>query len=286
MALRYPLLMLVVLAMNQRTARSQAVVAEPMLADLPVVRANDSVWDDAVETDRDSFTPATTTAGKGRLITESAYSFIDNRDVPETHSYPELLFRYGLNETVELRLGWNYEVGGASNTTSGTDLSDVTEEAAIERESNLYYGAKLRATSQQGWKPESALIVEGYTPTSGEVDDSQLVMTYVFGWEFFDDWKWDTAIRYGTGTEPDGDNFRLWAPSTVLKVPVAERWNLHAEYFGVFSQGKADDITLHYFSPGVHYLLTPDLEVGVRVGWGLNDAAANFFTNVGFGWRI
>src|SRR5262245_20612559 len=30
---------------------------------------------DHIETDRDSFTPATTTAGAGRLIIESAYSF-------------------------------------------------------------------------------------------------------------------------------------------------------------------------------------------------------------------
>jgi hypothetical protein len=43
---------------------------------------------DEIETDRDSFTPATTTAGRGRLVTEFAYSFIDNRTVKETHSVP------------------------------------------------------------------------------------------------------------------------------------------------------------------------------------------------------
>jgi hypothetical protein len=36
----------------------------------------------------------------------------------------------------------------------------------------------------------------------------------------------------------------------------------------------------------VHYLVTPDLEVGVRVGWGLNDQSARFFSNAGFGWRF
>jgi|GEM_PF-7032951 len=51
-----------------------------------------------IETDRDSFTPATTLAGRKRMIVESAYSFIDNRRVPDTHSYPELLFRYGLTD--------------------------------------------------------------------------------------------------------------------------------------------------------------------------------------------
>src|SRR4029453_3610479 len=40
-----------------------------------------------LETDRDSFTPATTTAGAGRWIVESAYSFIDNRRAPDTSSF-------------------------------------------------------------------------------------------------------------------------------------------------------------------------------------------------------
>jgi hypothetical protein len=69
-------------------------------------------FEDAIETDRDSFTSATTTVGRGRLVIESAYSFLDNRGVKETHSFPELLGRYGLTERLELRLGWNYEVGG------------------------------------------------------------------------------------------------------------------------------------------------------------------------------
>lgn len=56
-----------------------------------------------IETDRDSFTPSTVTARRGRLVVESAYSFIDNRDVLETHSLPELLARYGVTDWLELR---------------------------------------------------------------------------------------------------------------------------------------------------------------------------------------
>jgi hypothetical protein len=32
--------------------------------------------------------------------------------------------------------------------------------------------------------------------------------------------------------------------------------------------------------------ITPDLEVGVRVGWGLNDQSARFFVNAGVGLRF
>jgi hypothetical protein len=36
----------------------------------------------------------------------------------------------------------------------------------------------------------------------------------------------------------------------------------------------------------MHYLITPNLEVGLRLGWGLTNRTAPFFSNVGFGWRF
>src|SRR5262249_2912814 len=88
---------------------------------------------DEIETDRDSFTPATTTAGRGRLILESAYSFQDNRGVKETHSFPEFLLRYGLTERLELRVGGNYEVGGAGNDVSGSGSASEDEFGRTKR---------------------------------------------------------------------------------------------------------------------------------------------------------
>jgi len=238
-----------------------------------------------IETDRDSFTPATTLAPESRWIFESAYSFIDNRRVAETHSLPELVIRYGVNDWLELRTGWNYEVGGAPNTVSG-NVSDSDEEegAEIERDSQVFYGFKAALSSQSGWRPESALIVQAGTPTTGKETATQLFTTYVFGWKFANDWKWDTAMRYGYDSA-EGDRYNVWAPSTVVKIPIGDQWAAHAEYFGITSDGASDDRSQHYFSPGVHCLVTPDLEIGVRLGWGLNDESARQFANVGFGWQ-
>jgi hypothetical protein len=245
---------------------------------------------DEVETDRDSFTPATTTAGRRRLIAESAYSFLDNRGFKEAHSLPELLLRYGLTDRVELRLGWNYEVGGELAEVAGVEAGGeaFAGPGRLLREHTLSYGVKVGVTDPGGWVPRSAVIVQGFTPTGGSTGTSpatRLVATYVAGWELPNRWRFDTAIRYGTASEA-GDRYNLWAPSAVLRVPVGERWAVHGEYFGIATTGKAEGYTQHYFSPGAHYLVTPDLEVGVRLGWGLNDQSARFFTNVGFGWRF
>jgi outer membrane receptor protein involved in Fe transport len=220
------------------------------------------------------------------LIVESAYSFVENRGIKETHSFPELIMRYGLTERVELRLGWNYEIGGAGNEVSGLDAGEdlVFGAPRVERESSISYGVKLGLTRQSRWVPRSAVIVQASTPTSGPDTATQLIATAVAGWELSNRWRFDAGLRYGLASE-SGDRFNLWAPSAVLRVPVGERLAAHAEYFSFFTTGKQRNTTRHYFSPGLHYLVTPDLEVGFRVGWGLNDQSARFFVNSGFGWR-
>ena len=246
----------------------------------------EEVEPDEIETDRDSFTPATTVAGFRRLIVESAWSFIDNRSVPDTNSLPELVTRYGINSWLELRLGWNWEAGGAANSiSSGGSDPEVPTENRVERDSQLFYGFKAALTTQNAWRPQSAVILQAGTPTFGKDTATALFATYVFGWQLPNRWKWDSAMRYNYDSS-EGDHFNVWAPSTVLKIPIGERWAVHGEYFGVFSQGRARGRSQQYFSPGINYLVTRDFEVGIRVGWGLNHDAANFFSCTGIGWRF
>ncbi|MCA9236096.1 MAG: transporter [Planctomycetales bacterium] len=241
---------------------------------------------DHIETDRDSFTPATTTAGPRRLILESAYSFIDNRHVADTHSFPELIGRYGVNEWLELRLGSNYEVGGEANSISGAggETGDL-EGGGLETEAKVFYGLKAAVTAQDGWQPRSAVIIHGNTPTSGAETATHLVATYVWGWTLVEGVEWDSAIRYGDAAVEE-DHFNHWAPSTVLKAEIFEDWNAHIEYFGIFTDGRDVERSQSYISPGVHYLITPNFEAGVRVGWGVSADAANFFSNFGVGLRF
>jgi hypothetical protein len=278
------MLVLVMLGVVPLEAAGQQVWSAPNLFSTSPLPAEaerpegaESPFAEAIETDRDSFTPTTTLAGHRRLILESAYSFVDNRGIKESHSFPELLLRYGVAERLELRLGWNYEVGGA--------VAEEANGSLLERESRVSYGVKLRLTEQECWRPASAVILQAFTPTSGEASDTQIVGTYVIGWELPRRAMLDAAIRYVSDSEEE-DHFEEWAPSVVLKVPLGERVLVHAEYFGVFSRGKAEEFTHHFFSPGVHFLVTPDLEVGVRVGWGLNDQSDRFFCNAGIGWRF
>ena len=237
--------------------------------------------EEGFETDRDSFTFAPTTAAPGTSILETSYSFIDNRDAPNAHSVPELLVRRGLGDLLELRLGFNYEAGGPG-IASGSEFGG--EDLVTEDESRVLYGTKIRTSTQSGWRPRSAAIIQGFTPVSGPSTASTLMVGEAFGWMFPGGWEWNTAIRYGNGFEAE-DAFSQWAPSSVVKVPIGDRWNVHAEYFGIFSTGKEVPLDIQYASLGGHVLATANLEIGLRFGWGLNETSPGFFTNVGAGWR-
>ena len=294
-----PLWLVVVLVAVDFRAVAEDPVRPPFLeAVRPSAEAREeNPFEDRIETDRDAFTPTPRLIGVGRLGIESAYSFVNNRGAKETHSLPELLVRYGLTDRVELRLGWSYEVGGESSTVSGSAGADdglrpveleaggLEEALSLVRESTLTYGAKVRLNDQAGWLPESSLILVGQSKTSGPEKTTQVVATYVFGWELPNRWKLDAALRYATAEE-DGDHFHVWSPSTVIRVPVGERATVHAEYFGFFSRGREANSRKQFLSAGASYLLTPDLEVGVRGGPGLNDQSAFWFVNAGFGWRF
>jgi hypothetical protein len=240
---------------------------------------------DELETDRDAFTPSAKAVGLGRTIVEASYSFIDNRHTAETHSFPEVLIRRGLTERLELRLGWNYEIGGGNSIFSGNPHEPGLHAPEIEQESRLLYGLKAGLTEQRGWRPESALIVQGSTPTSGEESLTLLSVTPVLAWTTQQGNMWGVANRFQTSGN-EAEHFNLWSPSMVFKVPITERMRGHVEYIGVFSDQRETATAQHFISPGIHHLLNRDLEIGWRAGWGLSEQSPNFFINFGIGRRF
>ena len=64
--------------------------------------------------------------------------------------------------------------------------------------------------------------------------------TIVAGWDLGDDWRLDGALRYAYG-EAHAGWYSRWSPSIVLRVPVTERFEVHAEWFGSYTQGLVAD---------------------------------------------
>jgi hypothetical protein len=237
-----------------------------------------------LHTDRDAFTPSTQTVPVGTLLTEGSYVFIDNRSGPDSNVYPELLWRLGATERFEWRLGVGYAQNAGGYLVTNAEGSEGPGDGSIVYESSLLYGFKALVTEQADWLPESCLIVEGFTPAYGDAFGTVPAITYAWGWKSEQSWRLDAALRY-VYSEGRVDWFNKLQPSVVHRVPVTERWEVHAEYFGTFTDGAPDNAVIPFLSPGTHYNLTTNLEVGLRLGWGLNQDAASFFSDAGFGWR-
>jgi hypothetical protein len=240
-----------------------------------------------LEADRDAFTPATSTVGKDLAVLESSYAFIDNRSrAADANSFPETLFRYGLTERIELRVGWNYESGGGGNVVTANESSEGLVGPEVEFESYALYGAKIGLTDQQGWIPQTCAILEAFTPTAGDDFATKPVITIAGGWKLARGWELDSALRFAFGNEEEHGSFNRWAPSVVMRYLVNDRLQVHGEFFGVYSDGIHVETSRTFLSPGGRYLITPNFELGLRLGWGVSEDAANFFANTGFAWRF
>ena len=236
------------------------------------------VEEDEIETDRDAFTRSPRVVGTGRTVVEGSYLFIDQDAEYEGNVFPDLLVRQGVNDWLELRLGWTYEIGKFHHLAHA-GAEKVEEGIGI-------YGAKLFLTEADGWRPDSSLVVAGYTPTSGPSNDTDFSLEYVFGWKLPNKLELEGQIRWFSLAEEE-DRFAEWAPSVVLKAPLrCGRAKAHVEYFSLISDGRAEEYIQHYVGPGLHFLLTPDIEVGARVFWGMGDDSAEFICNAGAGVRF
>lgn len=236
-----------------------------------------------LDADRDAFTPTTHTVERGRALTETAYTYIDNRSGPATHSLPELLVRAGLSDRFELRFGVNYEAGSSGNVVTPIETGEGLREGVFSTEASLMYGCKALVTEQEGWLPRSVVIVEAFTPTAGEVWGTEPAATYAWGWELTEGHRFDAAIRYVYADSEEG-TFDKWMPSVVLRWPLTERFEVHGEWFGTWTRGRDNETVRPFVGPAGHYVIMPGLEVGLRVGWGLTRDAANFYSDVGFAW--
>ncbi|MEI8070776.1 MAG: transporter [Planctomycetota bacterium] len=238
-----------------------------------------------LHTDRDAFTPSTFCIAPGSVLTEGSTVYIENREGLPTNSYPEFLYRIGTTERFELRVGVNYAVGSQGSVVTSVEVGEGREEGTATYESSILYGFKASVTKQSGWLPESCFIMEASTPTYGDVFGTVPVGTYAMGWELPGQFRLDTSLRYAY-VEGETTWFHRWGPSVVLRMPVTPRCEVHAEYFGTFTQGLTDETNRPFLSPGMHYMITSRLEIGLRVGWGLTRDAANFFSDAGFGCRF
>ena len=199
---------------------------------------------------------------------------------PSTRATSTLTFFYA----TECANGWNCDLAGIMNPVNSTSLHIPVLSGSKRASASM--AQNFASPAPRVGAPDSSLIIVGTTPTSGESNDTDLSFEYTFGWKLPNKLELEGQLRHFQLAEEE-DHFSEWAPSIVLKAPLmCGRAKAHIEYFGLFSRDREEDYRQHYIGPGIHFLITPNIEIGTRVFWGLGGDSAEFFCLSGAGIRF
>lgn len=240
--------------------------------------------EEPLATDRPDFTEASVTVGRGVAQIETGYTyFYDSEDgVSErTQSFGEPLLRYGIfADWLELRVALfpvqqRIRSNGESNTTAGTE--------------DLYLGMKFALTPQEKWLPEMAIVPQMTVPTGSNnftSDETLPGVNWLYGWDINDKLSTGGSTQVNRSIDETGIDYAEWAQSWTVGYSLAENVGAYAEWFAIIPNDADTALTEHYFDCGLTYLVNNDVQLDVRAGWGLNDAAQDFFVGTGLSIRF
>ncbi len=236
-------------------------------------------WDDALASDRPDFTEASSTVGIGKRQLEMGYTYFrddDGTTRTTAHSFPEFLFRWGiLADWFEFRLGWNFGTqqeafNPLTRSTSGSE--------------DIYVGAKLGLTPQQGIWPEMALMPQMSVPVGGPNSDNRVLpgVNWLYGWDVneFLSAAGSTQANIAVDESSD-DEFLEFAQSWTFGYTLAERWGAYTEWFAIIPAGAETTRTQHYLDGGITFRWSNNLQYDVRIGKGISGASTDLFAGAG-----
>ena len=236
--------------------------------------------DEPLVGDRPDFTESATTVGRGVVQLETGYTYLFDEEHGEKtagHSFPEPLLRVGLlAEWLEFRIGWNYA------EEKGIGPGGSTVETGSE---DLYLGLKLGLTPQEGILPEMALIPQMTVPVGDPpftADEVLPGLNWVYGWEISDCIAL-AGSTHANGAIDDvtGRRYLEMGQSMVIGYSLLDRLGAFTEWFAFFPYSADTAKPEHYFDGGFTFSVTNDLQLDVRAGLGLNDAAGDYFVGTG-----
>jgi len=166
----------------------------------------------------------------------------------------------------------------------GTPATNSFPELLIRRGATERFEWRLGFNYESGSGGSVVTAVEGGEGVEGDELASESSILYGFKTPVTEQGGW--APRSATCLPTAQGLFDKWLPSAVLRMPVTERWEVHAEWFGSWTDGLEDERVRPFVGPGTHFMITPNLEIGCRMGWGLTEDAAAYFVDSGLGWRF
>lgn len=241
-----------------------------------------------MSSDRPGFSDSYSVVPRGYSHLESGYTFTYDYERSTrlaNHTLGEFSLRTGLMDNFELRIKWT---GGSFTETHFEDTSPrtgrhITREDHDDGATDMSIGFKTQLLKQKGWIPNLSIIPAISIPTgsrnktTGDVDPEVRV-----AWNYALSDKWSV---YGVGlatwlSDGDGRFFQSGA-SLATYYQFTPKLGGFVEYYGLYPSTRDSDCQ-HNINFGPVILLDENIQVDIRVGFGLNEEAPDFFAGIGF----
>ncbi len=227
---------------------------------------------DSITTDRPSFTTSPFTLSPGVAQLELGYTYRETDAGDHVGDFPQVLFRYGVYDKLELRAGW----GGYSFSDNGDYANDMS------------LGLKWQFMEQDKC-PAMGLIFDLGLPTGHHSNDvtPSLVLAASYDWKYDLTFSGNLGVAFPRDMVTD-DRFTqgIFSLNVARPFTVAElEFNGYVEYFTTFPDVD-DGQGAHSIGLGVTHALTENMQFDVNGGFGLSDEADDWFVGFGFAYRF
>jgi hypothetical protein len=240
------------------------------VAGLPSAWGQEEGEEPELATDRPDFTETSYVVPLHSLQVEGGVTYSDEPDGTRVLSGPELLMRYGIGARTELRFGV-------------MDYIHVRGEERTSGFGDAYLGFKQQLAptgARMAWAVIPAVTIPtGANRLTSDHVDPEIVLTWAR--DLNETWSVGGIVGYAWLTE-DGERNGTLVPTVAFGRPLSERWGMFIEWAAAFPERGGDVHMLHH---GYTYGLRKNAQLDVHLGFGLSDAAPDFFIGAGFAFR-
>ena len=212
-------------------------------------------------TDRPDATESPNTVPVGTLQVETGAfyeTFEDDANFKtETLGYNTSLFRYGLLDNLELRVGFNFEEAQA--TIGGQKLDDVASGF-----SPLLLGVKVEIAEEKGLLPEIGLLGHLQLPFTAGSDYKPTTTGADFRFSFAHTLSKKSSFAYNLGAQWGNDSPEIaYVYTLVYGYSISEKLGFYAELYGDLPENTRAN---HLWDAGFTYLVSNNVQLDATVG--------------------
>ena len=222
-----------------------------------------------ISTGRPSFSTGTTAVPAGHFQLESGYLYSSD-GADKSQSFPNFLFRIGLNDAVEARFS---TAGYVQNDRGEDGLTGIRAGAKIELLHQDQDGISLAIQP-------SVLFPGADVPGGGKFDP---LVQLSAGYSMSNGIGLVANVSGAAVTNSAGRQTAQFAHAILASYSPTERVGLFVEQYGVYSDV---GVGRQNADAGILYLLNDNAQIDVVVGVGLNGHAGDYFVGAGYSFRF